>query len=55
MVMQVPLVSEHQAGGGLTWEQMPGSGVGNPEVFELSAFDVQNQESRAKPPFKCSF
>lgn len=42
-------------GGVRLWEQTPWSGVGDPEVFELSAFDTQNQESRAKLPLKRSF
>lgn len=39
--------------GDLAQEHMPWCG-GNPEVCELSASDMQNQESRAKLPSKCS-
>lgn len=53
MIMLVPSVSEHRAVGGLAQEQMPWCGGGNPEGFELSAFDMQNQKPRAKLPFKC--
>lgn len=50
MTVQVPVVSEPQAGVVL----LPHGG-GNPQVSELSAFDMQSQESRANLPFKCSF
>lgn len=53
MIMQVPSVSEPQA--------VEGSGPGADALmcwwsrgFELSAFDMQNEESRAKLPFKHS-
>lgn len=44
------MVSEPQAGVVLLQH-----GGGNPQVSELSAFDMQSQESRANLPFKCSF
>lgn len=58
MIMQVPSMSNPQVGvgGEVVWPWNP-----CPDMvllihgFELSAFDMQNWESRAKLPFKCSF